>query len=781
MAARTGRGGIAASLALVLSASAALVAVPGPVLAAFPGANGLIAWQRNDENGSKVWTMHLDGTGRQQLVVGANPSWSPDGSKVAYADGSGISIIGADGSNPTHILDFGIRPKWSPDGSKIVFEAFVSSDYDIYVAGADGSNVTNLTKDLGEDVAPSWSPDGTRIAWQSNRGGQPQVWVMDTDGSDPVNLSGTQYGGDPDWSPDGSKLAFSGAGIWTMHADGTAKTKIAPSGWGSVWTADGTRVLFTDHNPYNDELYSVLANGTGLLRLTNDGSTGTYPEDWFPSSQPVPFALTPSAFAFGTGVVATPTASKTATLKAGDDPITIDGVGITGANAADFAITSNGCAGTIAAYATCSIAVRFTAGAAGPRTASLEVTGPAPLGTASVALTGTGALFLWGTTRTAGPQYTWNLGSSMAATVSGSTQYLHATYTTDRVSGKWVTDTSPRAGVYYERSSNGGATWTTPRRLNPSTQHGSRGSVASSGSYVYATWVSTTKWLKYSGTAPRILYFRRNTNHGSSTAWGSTIRLTSTSGRVDFPTLAASGSYVYVAWTDSATGAIKVAISANRGATWRTVTVGSTSSTNSSGRLGIPVVAATGNTVAVAWVSDADWVIKARVSTDKGATWGTTATFTGSSTRPSIAASGDRVGVAWSADTIQVRVSKAGVWGSQLALPATDGVAVEEQWGPTVALLAPASVGVAYSSCVADCTSSDAGVITRTNLIWRQSIDDGATWAPSDVVASSTATAARRQNDSASIVWRTTKRPYLLFNGWTEDTNYYRLSLRAGA
>ena len=126
------------------------------------------------------------------------------------------------------------------------------------------------------------------------------------------------------------------------------------------------------------------------------------------------------------------------------------------------------------------------------------------------------------------------------------------------VSGAWVDDNGPYAGINYVRSSNQGSTFTTPKRLNPSTQHGSRGSLAASGSYVYATWVSTTRWIAYQPTAPRVLYLRRGSDHGSSTGWGTIKRLTSLTGRVDFPTVAAAGANVYVAYTDSGSGSVRV-------------------------------------------------------------------------------------------------------------------------------------------------------------------------------------------------------------------------------
>ena len=167
---------------------------------------------------------------------------------------------------------------------------------------------------------------------------------------------------------------------------------------------------------------------------------------------------------------------------------------------------------------TCDVAIKATPRATGVRTAQLVIGNDTLRGERRVDLRATGLTPVskvgWVTTRL-GPGYSYNLGQSLARSASSSTTYLHATYTTDRVSGAWVDDNGPYAGSTMSAPSNRGSTFTTPKRLNPSKQHGSRGSLAASGKYVYATWVSTSRWIAYRPTAPRVLYLRRNSNHGS--------------------------------------------------------------------------------------------------------------------------------------------------------------------------------------------------------------------------------------------------------------------------
>ena len=52
---------------------------------------------------------------------------------------------------------------WSPTGDHIVVSAAPTRDenianYDIYIVAADGSNLTRLTTEPGNDIEPVWSP-----------------------------------------------------------------------------------------------------------------------------------------------------------------------------------------------------------------------------------------------------------------------------------------------------------------------------------------------------------------------------------------------------------------------------------------------------------------------------------------------------------------------------------------------------------------------------------------------------------------------------------------------
>ena len=488
-----------------------------------------------------------------------------------------------------------------------------------------------------------------------------------------------------------------------------------------------------------------------------------------------PFSIT-GTVAFGSVPLASAATPKPASLtNYGGVPATVSSASISGPNAADFSIVSQDCTTAPVPVAQgCLLTIGFTPHALGDRTATLVLSGPFPVGTRNVALTGTGTAPLsgiaWGSTYSAGPSYSWNEGYGLARSVQGTTQRLHGLYATDRVSSTWAKDGGPYMGVYYTKSSSGSA-WTTGKRLNPSTQHAARLGIAAYGSRVYATWVSQTK-LVASSTGARVLYVQINTKYGDAASWKSAVRLTSSTGRVDYPTIAASGYDVHIAWTDSVTGSVKVASSTNQGSTWTTRTMGTTTAGNTSNKAGYPAVAVAGNTVAVTWVAGNSGTIRTRISTDRGTTWGTTQTLTTSSYGTfSTAVRSNRIAVAWTgAEGVVLAQRIAGTWQAPLIVAPSDGV--HDQYTPALVLQDPNRIGIAWTE--ADSTAN------WSNLRWSESADNGSTWFAAQTLGSTSASAARRANDWPSVVWPSASTRYVAWNGWTYNTNYYRLYTRKG-
>lgn len=106
----------------------------------------------------------LPGNGYGDDADNQNPTWSPDGSRLAFnrfdKGKSGIHVANRDGSGLRRITPGRINvsdPAWSPDGAWI---AFVRTDGhgDLYVIHPDGTGLRQLTRTNAREFTPAWMP-----------------------------------------------------------------------------------------------------------------------------------------------------------------------------------------------------------------------------------------------------------------------------------------------------------------------------------------------------------------------------------------------------------------------------------------------------------------------------------------------------------------------------------------------------------------------------------------------------------------------------------------------
>ncbi len=279
-----------------------LLAVGGPAQAAFPGADGRIAFVTGDGGCCNISTMNADGSHVNQLThvtsgtQAVDPFWSPDGTAIVFdrrnVVGSQIWIMRADGSSKHRLLpdpfflDF--SPSYSPDGKWIVFTR-CRPDFTacaVYRMNADGTALTAITPFTisVRDFQARYSPDGSTIAFDSSdRGGvQSAVYLMHPDGSHIQRL--TRPGliaTSPEWSPDGSRILFTThccalrqtAEVWVINVDRTGAHQLTFPGqrhdFSPSFAPSGDRIAFErDSADFSHfAMWVMNSDGTGLTKV----------------------------------------------------------------------------------------------------------------------------------------------------------------------------------------------------------------------------------------------------------------------------------------------------------------------------------------------------------------------------------------------------------------------------------------------------------------------------------------------------------------------------------
>jgi WD40 repeat protein len=195
---------------------------------------------------------------------------------------SEIWISNLDGTQPINVSNSpaqDIQPDWSPSGTRIAFASSRNGEanplrYDIYVVGADGSNLTNLTLDSQDNnIHPHWSPDGTRIAFLRNS----VVWVMNANGSGASPVTTQLRSEYLAWSPTGNQLVLDDFNPSTAVSNGLYVVTVGDSSLPKKLTT----LTGTEGNPrwnpssrisfsYQLDLYSVNPDGSDLQNITKD-------------------------------------------------------------------------------------------------------------------------------------------------------------------------------------------------------------------------------------------------------------------------------------------------------------------------------------------------------------------------------------------------------------------------------------------------------------------------------------------------------------------------------
>ncbi len=118
-------------------------------------------------------------------LTGHDGTWSPDGSRICYANGNALYLARNDGADSTLLAQLpGVAswPRWSPDGSKLRFTMQdANGNTSLWEVSAAGGDLHPLLKGWNaghsQECCGSWSPDGKYFVFQSARQGSAGLWV----------------------------------------------------------------------------------------------------------------------------------------------------------------------------------------------------------------------------------------------------------------------------------------------------------------------------------------------------------------------------------------------------------------------------------------------------------------------------------------------------------------------------------------------------------------------------------------------------------------------------
>jgi serine/threonine protein kinase/Tol biopolymer transport system component len=321
---------------------------------------------RSECDGGGIFLMGATGESARRITSSCfNPAWSPDGKELVCATEtvtftptsrgqiSELWVVNASsGQRRLLLASDGVQPSWSPNGHRIAYWGMAgeSAQRDIWTidpkAKDPQASIVRVTNDLAVDWNPVWSDDGQYLYYGSDRSGTMNLWRVriDEESGEPkgdpqpvttparfsahysVARQGTRVlyssidqsetlrsvafdpvagatigAGRPviagsflvfssQISPDGRYVAVTNRGgqedLYVVEvATGEIRqlTNDPERDRGAVWSPDGAKIYFysqRDENRY--EIWSINADGSGLDRVTRTSGRSV----WYPSLSP---------------------------------------------------------------------------------------------------------------------------------------------------------------------------------------------------------------------------------------------------------------------------------------------------------------------------------------------------------------------------------------------------------------------------------------------------------------------------------------------------------------
>jgi len=246
--------------------------------------------RHGDYQCDQIFSMHLDGSQKRLISTGMGRTtcsfFLPGDQSVIYAS--------------THMADKNCPPP--PDYSHgYVWKVYKT--YDLFTADLKGSPPVPLAAHDGYDAEATVSPLGDKIVFTSQRNGDLDIYSMNLDGSDLHQLTNELgYDGGPFFSWDGKKIVYrcyhpdtkaeisryqtllseeliepSKFQIWVMNSDGSEKRQVTNNDYANFapfYHPDNQRIIFCSNLNSSDprqpdfNLWMINENGSDLEQIT---------------------------------------------------------------------------------------------------------------------------------------------------------------------------------------------------------------------------------------------------------------------------------------------------------------------------------------------------------------------------------------------------------------------------------------------------------------------------------------------------------------------------------